>query len=258
MATSAAKTAARLNKQLMLDAKFTKKLQEWLNAPKEEKSLHEGAELLLRLNRNRWLYQQILRRKLWSKLEYELGKHLRIRQDGMSRDDVARMEIHVMSRVKKSVAKFRGKRPDHDTLPEKIQKLYEDNGVRFEKMKQAYNDLLGMMQAEPRDRYELLKCLGELEEKYRDVWAEYDAYKAVPGTDDEVVVTAPTAAKVSAARKFLSTNAPKLRAAVEAGDSEKADALRQKMSERVALILSAGEGFKAESRQQLAELGLTT
>lgn len=244
----------------MLDAKLTKKIQAWLGAPKEERDLRTGAELLLRLNRNRWLYQQILRRGLWSKLEYELSKHLRIRLDGLTRDDVARMEVHVLPRIKKSVvAQFRGKRPDHDSLPEKIQKLYEDNGTRYERMKQAYNDLLGMMQAEPCDRYELLKGLSELDDNYRAAWAEYDAYNPSSSSEpehEEKAPAAPTAAQVSAARKYLSTNAPKLRAAVDAGEEEEAAALRGKMQERIALILLAGEGFKDDFRQKLAELGL--
>lgn len=245
----------------MLDAKLTKRIQAWLGAPKEERDLRTGAELLLLLNRNRWLFQQILRRGLWSKLEYELGKHLRIRLDGLTRDDVARMEIQVIPRIKKSVAaQFRGKRPDHDSLPDGIRKLYEDNGTRYERMKQVYNDLLGMMQAEPCDRYELLKGLSELDSKYREAWAEYDAYdpssSSEPEHGEKAPAAAPTAAQVSAARKYLSTNAPKLRAAVDAGEEEKAAALRGKMQERVALILLAGEGFKDDFRQQLAGLGL--
>ena len=244
----------------MIDTKLTQRIQAWLNAPKEERDLRTGADLLLLINRNRWLYQQILRRGLWSKLEYELSKHLRIRLDGLTRDDVARMEVHVLPRIKKSlvVARYRGKRPDHDSLPEKIQKLYEDNGQRYERMKQAYNDLLGMMQAEPCDRYELLKCLSELDDNYRAAWADYDAYKAAPGDfSKEKGISSPTAAQVSAARKYLSTNAPKLRASVEAGESEKADSLREKMQERVKLIVSAGEGFKPDFSAELERLGLT-
>ena len=81
-----------------MDHKFTEKIREWLDKPVSERNLEEGATMLLQLNRNRILHQNIIRRgeKMMGKLEYELKKHLRIRQDGMTLNEVVAMEKKVV------------------------------------------------------------------------------------------------------------------------------------------------------------------
>ena len=44
-----------------MDDKFTEKIQQWLDTPSSERSIEEGAALLLKLNRNRILYSNIMR-----------------------------------------------------------------------------------------------------------------------------------------------------------------------------------------------------
>ena len=55
----------------MLDDKLTQDIRQWLDSPQEQRSLELGAEMLLRLNRNRYMNAQILRRRNFAKLEYE-------------------------------------------------------------------------------------------------------------------------------------------------------------------------------------------
>ena len=79
-----------------LDPKFTQELVDWLNSDhSSDEKIREGADLLLRINRNRLLYQQIMRtpQRLLKKLEYELKKHLVIRNDGLTLDDVQAMTV---------------------------------------------------------------------------------------------------------------------------------------------------------------------
>ena len=175
----------------MLDNKFTQAMQAWLNAPSESRSLQEGAELLLRLNRNMWMHQQILRTRNFSKLEYELKKHLQIRLDGLTLQEVADMEKHVVPQAKKSIEdnaptistdaenptpQFAGKRADHDTLPDDIKELYEKNGEIYFKLKQTFETLKQMDDEQPCDRDEYLKLLSEQDKQYRENWAKYDSY----------------------------------------------------------------------------------
>lgn len=89
----------------MMDDKLTQGLQSWLSAPAEGRDMREGAEMLLRLSRNRILHQNILRRpdKFAAKLEYELRKHLRIRLDGLTRREVVLMEREVMPLAKETL-----------------------------------------------------------------------------------------------------------------------------------------------------------
>ena len=84
----------------MPDQQLTKDIAAWLNLLPEERDIEAGALLLLRINRNKFLYNNIIARPhaLAPKLEAELKKHLRIRLDGMTTTDVAGMD----RRVKKS------------------------------------------------------------------------------------------------------------------------------------------------------------
>lgn len=178
----------------MLDNKFTEAIQSWLNDTGENRSLAEGAELLLRLNRNKWMYQQILRTRNVSKLEYELNKHLRIRLAGYTLQEVAAMERKLMPMAQQTIdghapvistdaenpaPQFAGKRADHDALPEDIRSLYEQNGDIYFKLKQTFETLKQMESAQPCDRFELLKVLSELDKQYRDNWQRYDNAAAV-------------------------------------------------------------------------------
>ena len=88
----------------MLDEKFTKAMQQWLMQRQEQRSLEEGALLLLRINRNQRLYSNIIRKKGFQKLEYELNKHLKIRLEGLTREQVAQMERTELPRIKETLA----------------------------------------------------------------------------------------------------------------------------------------------------------
>ena len=89
-----------------MDNKITEQLTEWLNTPRENRDIPAGAMMLLRLNNNRFLYANILRRpdKFADKLEYELRKHLRIRLDGLTRADVIKLEAQVIPAAKRTLA----------------------------------------------------------------------------------------------------------------------------------------------------------
>ena len=199
----------------MLDDKFTQAIQQWLNTKQEIRSLTEGAELLLRLNRNKWMYQQILRTQGFSKLEYELKKHLQIRLDGLTLQEVAEMERRVLPEAKQNIEdnapvistdaenptpQFAGKRADHDTLPDDIKELYERNGEIYFKLKQIFETLKQMQDAQPCDRYEYLKLLSELDKQYRDNWSKYDSF------DSSIKSAAQP--KTKSTRKKKTANAP--------------------------------------------------
>lgn len=272
-----------------IDDNLTRRMQAWLSAPAGGRDIREGAEMLLRLTRNRILHANILRRpdKMAAKLEYELKKHLRIRLDGLTRRDVALMEREVMPRAEELLAAggppdaegglpeisseadqpapvHEGRRADHDALPEEIRRLWDDNAGIWFRIKQTYNTLLSMEHAAPCDRYEYLKALDELDRRYRDNMARYDAYAGTAGAempdggaDSGADDAAPTAAEVSAARKYLSTNRAKLEAAIAGGDDDKAGKIRETMQQRVDTVLRAGESFKQDYRDALAALGLS-
>ena len=261
----------------MMDEKLTQQIQQWLMTPREERDVPAGASLLLQLNRNKFLYSRILLRpeRMHDKLEYELNKHLRIRLAGMTVHDVAELDRQLMPAVAQLLensphapaataedaansstdAAKKGIRPDHDDLPAEIQQLYTDNGLLYQKMKQLFEQLKEMEDALPCDRFEYLQQLRDLDVRYRQNWEKYDAFRPEDAKDE---TTAQNPAKeVAAARKFLSSNKPRLAAALEASDDETAAALREEMQQRIALILRADGGFAPKFRAELEALGLS-
>lgn len=81
-----------------MDEKLTHKIQDYLDTPPSERDVVAGATLLLSLNRNKILFQNVIRKpeKFADKVEYELRKHLKIRLDGKTVSDIALMNITVI------------------------------------------------------------------------------------------------------------------------------------------------------------------
>jgi len=200
-----------------MDDKLTKQLQTYLDTPATERDPREGAELYLALSRNRILYQNFLRRpaQLASKLDYELRKYLRIRLDGLTIREVRLLDIQAPPAAADTIknntpAQHRGKRTDHDQLPAEIQAIYETNGVTFRKLKEEYAAVRALDNAQPCDRYEHLKLLSELDNKYRAAWERYDNYDDTAnaaGANSNATDTAETAKAGKATAKDKKTTA---------------------------------------------------
>lgn len=247
------------------DPHLTEQIQAWLSTEPAERDIRTGADLLLRLNRNRALHQTILRRpeKMAAKLAYELGKHLRIRLDGYTLAEVVKLQAELMPQVAATLetdptATHSGRRADHDRLPEHIRAIYEQGGEIFRKMKQIYETLRTMDNRPPCDRYEHLQILAELDSKYRRGWETYDTYspevEAATTTADNTPATPAADAKaVAAARKYLSRNKAKLATLT----GEEADRLRTEMQQRIDLVLSSGGSFDEAQREAFISLQLT-
>lgn len=257
----------------MLDEQFTKDLQQYLDAPREERDFERGALLLLQLNRNRFMHAHLLRRRNWDKLEYELKKHLNIRLEGLTTREVQEMEKRELPRIRLSMearrpilstdkdftgGTYKGRREDHDTLPADIQALYERNADLYFKMKQTFETLKTMEDQTACDRHELLTILVGLDKEYRANWNAYDTFgskdtdPASETGEEPAEQTSVTPQQVNAARKYLSQNKTKI-ATLE---GEEADTLLAKMQQRVNLLLSAGQTFAKEQQEELAALGL--
>ena len=116
-------------------------MQEWLGSDAATRSLEAGAALLLRVNRNKTLYGNIVKRKLTAKLEYELKKYLRIRLDAMTSQGIVKMDLqasgsNALSKVLDSLTKAA---PEADVARElaavlkKFDTGYKDRLAKFEK-----------------------------------------------------------------------------------------------------------------------------
>lgn len=258
-----------------MDNKITEQLTEWLNTPRENRDIATGAMLLLRLNNNRFLYANILRRpdKFADKLEYELRKHLRIRLDGLTRADVVKLEAQVIPAAKKTLASppavistddelpeakvATGRRADHDLLPPEVQALWDNNLQLYKTIKNVFEQLKTMEKAQPCDRYEYLKILDDADRKYRANLEQYDHY--VIGSEPVAAATDNTNSdeaqrKINAARKTL-TKYKKILAKANISD-ERATTARQKIISCIDTIRENGGVVGAAVTADLKKLGI--
>lgn len=203
----------------MIDQKFTEELSTWLSTPRDERDVAAGAELLMRITGNRQFYATAIVRPhvVHDHVEYELQKHLAIRQEGHNVETLRNLERELLAEcaeefgeeeataepVEEQAAEEaadayavpgeapvvsstkRGRRADHDALPSEIQALYEENATRYDQMRKVYQQLLSMADAQPCDRKEHIFQLEKLVKAWADAWAAYDNYDATAVSEDE-------------------------------------------------------------------------
>ncbi len=264
-----------------MDNALTASIQQWVNTAPGERSVQEGAALLLKFNRNQWLYRSacLFPRKYEGIIENELKKHLRIRLAGYTQREVAQMEAKVLPAVEAAIAegapavsteadfpegKYRGRRADHDSLPDNIRQLYETNGEIYFKMKQLFETLKGMEKAEPCDRFEYTGQLRDLHTAYCRNWEKYDTYRAgdasiadeeaSDGSTDISATDAGAAVRaLSAARRWISEWVRRIPDIED--DTVRAERLEE-LQNRVRTVAASGGTFKPDLAALIRELGV--
>jgi hypothetical protein len=267
-----------------MDKAFTQDIADWLETPREERDVRKGAELLLRINGNRHIYHLAMIRPetAHNHVEADLKKFLQIRLDGHTMESVRQMDSELIPKVQNIITTrqdesedapeetddtapaHRGKRSDHNELPEEIRAIYERGGELFEKIKQIFTELQQMENAPACDRYEKLKVLKPLVKEYTDGWERYDNYNSDMSQEEavEAVDEAPEPGnevkRVGAARKFISTHVAKLETLLQAETIDEAEVEneRRQIAERMAFIAETGGSFKPDFAQRIHALGV--
>lgn len=234
------------------------------------------------------------------KIAYELRKHLRYLKDELNLDGVKEMEGKLLPVIGKAIADTeetadkavaalgeipqdsflpapalsseepyeqtdtivaRGKRTDHDTLPETIRAIWDRNAERYKKMKQAHETCKNLTAA--CDRYEYTKALAELWAAYKKDFDAYDHYVLLPVNEENSANTAGTVQlsaddlkAINAARPYISKNLPKLLALVAAakdegfaeGQAKELESLRLRIQQRVDLLVRTKQVITGELR----------
>ena len=157
-----------------MDHNFTKKVQDWLNAPADKRNLEQGALYLLQLSGNQILYRNIMGNlsRHAEDIEYQLRKYLKFRLQDLTHTQVAQMQQQVDAIVKR----------DHLDAPTRTKKQKEAAAEEFKKGKRADHDaklaVLSTANATCPDseRYPFLKELIELDKRYHANWKAYDSF----------------------------------------------------------------------------------
>ena len=173
------------------DNKFTKLIQQWLETPTDERDYAIGALYLLKLSGNQIMYRNLMAnpKKKAEFIEYQIRKYYNFRVQALTHAQVEEMQKQVdviaqehFSLEENNPAKeFRkGKRDDHDSLPDDIQALYVENLSIVQRMREVHLKLRSLSTENSTcpdsERYPFLKELIELDKRLHSNWEQYDHY----------------------------------------------------------------------------------
>lgn len=162
----------------------------------------------------------------------------------------------------------KGKREDHNQLPAHIQDIWEANAALWKKIKEHFEACKAYTQS--CDRYEGLHAADEgFQQLLGTLKQEYYAYKQGMEVYDHATVTNPedepeeqqtdaaiTAKQISNARSYITKSLPKIIELQESGEADKAAALRDKVSERVQLLVSAKAELTTDTIAKIQQAGI--
>lgn len=204
-----------------MDHKFTEQIRLWLETPEAERDYSTGALYLLKLSGNQILYKNIVAAldKRHDVIEYQLQKYYNFRVQALTHAQVQEMEKQVEQIVaehiplaavadentqkgkscasreqsgacsnyaERSQDSQKGKRADHDSLPDEIKAKYVENLSLLQRMRELHLRLRSLslenFTCPDSERYPFLKELITLDKKLHANWEAYDHYVA-PGPD---------------------------------------------------------------------------
>ena len=285
----------------MNDVKFTQKIKQWFDSEHTDENIRDGAMLLLQINNNRHLYQQIMLRpqRMLEHLKYELQKHYDYRIKGLSLDEVRKFDGEVTPLLQKAVDSTadadklaadvaphlpfvdaentdsidataiiaKGKRADHDQLPDDIKEIWDANIQRWKRIKELFEACKAYQLS--CDRFEGLNAANEeFQKMLLTLKTEYYAYKqsmdqydhAVPGhkeenaeTKTDVVISANA---IGNARSYITKNIDKLIQLKADGKTEQAEKLQANIEQRVKTLLDAKAEIKPATLDKIKEAGI--
>lgn len=286
----------------MNDVKFTQRIQAWFDAEHTDDNIREGAMLLLQMNNNRHLYQQIMLRPqaMLEHLKYNLQKHLGYRLKGMTLDEVRIFDKQVTPVLQAAVDKTaeadiqqeddvphlpfvdaknidsitpdaviaKGKRTDHDQLPDDVKEIWETNAVLWKKIKQLFEsckaytlscDRFEGLNAANEEFKKMLVSLKEMYYAYKRNMDKYD-HAEVDGetlSDEQHEMEVPiTANQVGSARSYITKNLDKVIQLMADGKTDDAAKLRTKVQQRVQILIDAKADVKVETVSKLMQAGI--
>ena len=172
-----------------MDHKFTEQIKQWLETPEAKRDYAVGALYLLKLSGNQIMYRNIISQidRRHDFVDYQLQKYYNFRVADLTRAQVEDMEQQVEAIVAEHIplaAKAdeqpKGKRADHDALPDDIKAKFVENLSILQRMRELHLRLrslsLDNATCPDSERYPFLKELISLDKKLHANWEAYDTY----------------------------------------------------------------------------------
>lgn len=173
-----------------MDHKFTEQIRQWLETPEDERDYSVGALYLLKLSGNQIMYRNIISQidRRHDVVDYQLQKYYNFRVQALTHAQVEEMAAQVETIVAEHIPLAasadeqpqKGKRADHDSLPDEIKAKYVENLSLLQRMRELHLRLrslsLDNATCPDSERYPFLKELITLDKKLHANWEEYDHY----------------------------------------------------------------------------------
>lgn len=175
-----------------MDHKFTEQIKQWLETPENERDYNAGALYLLKLSGNQIMYRNIIARidSRHDVVDYHLQKYYNFRVQKLTHAQVEEMAAKVETIVAEHIplaaaaneSPQKGRRTDHDSLPDDIKAKYAENLSLLQRMRELHLRLrslsLDNAPCPDSERYPFLKELIALDKKLHANWEAYDRYVA--------------------------------------------------------------------------------
>ena len=244
--------------------KIAEKCQEWLNQSPADRNLEAGAMLMLQANRNRILYSNVISRRNFDRIEYELKKYVKENPELPSEKviEITNLEHKLAKQTNQFANENKGLRADHDKLPESIQNLVEINRENYHLLRSAHEKLkfLSGQAYNAEQRKPVVEQVLSLNEKIRKNWEKYDSFDVNAQPEPE----APKAntgnnidfKTVNANKVYLSRLPGQIEKMKLKGKNMEAEALVKEARRRYSELLNAGVTFKPEMIEKLKKTGV--
>ena len=175
-----------------MDHKFTEKIKQWLEKSEDERDYSVGALYLLKLSGNQIMYRNIIAQidRRHDVVDYQLQKYYNFRVQALTHAQVEEMAAQVETIVAEHIPlaanadqnPAKGRRVDHDSLPDEIKAKYVENLSLLQRMRELHLRLrslsLDNSPCPDSERFLFLKELISLDKKLHSNWEEYDHYVA--------------------------------------------------------------------------------
>ena len=173
-----------------MDHNFTELIRKWLDTPESERDYTVGSLYLLKLSGNRIMYLNTVAQldRKHEFVEYQLQKYLNFRLQTLTHEQVEEMSAkvetiiadHIPLAAEADKQPQKGKRADHDSLPDEIKAKFVENLSLLQRMRELHLKLRSLSlensTCPDSERYPFLKELITLDKKLHANWEAYDRY----------------------------------------------------------------------------------
>ena len=217
-------------------------INEWLAGNRDYAS---GLALLAKYSKNRILLQNLSRKPLPAKLEYELRKLSKTPEPPV----VPPANILPETAPESVPAPLTGKpRINPDDLPDHLRQLWQETAEKYRLARTLHEKLKLLADAD--QRAPLIGQLENYRKQIRTNWDVIDTWAKEQNQENSAVTV--DEKRINANRKYLSEGKKAVTGLSGASRAKKLEAMQRRINE----LLAAGEKFDPENQKELEELGM--